>query len=372
MNTQEAGVARSGHLAHRFGLASNTVQAETESPCDAAAFMSTYEPRGASWRSTPSHPRDFSEWGTITAFVQTTVGRYVDAFGPVSLFTIRGLARATAELALFAAEQGTTITSSAVLMHWTLQQFDRALTAALAEQLAIVDARVRAEAEAAGTSTIANHVAYARRVASGLNPRGGWPTPVVRRHRCFSLPYTAAEIESLEDQIARNSLLARRNGEAFLVLGLGAGLDGRWAARVRMHDVEDLGTDGLVVHLPGRAVPVLRAYEARLRALLEQTPEGDFLYGGPASHKNAASAAVKRVRLDPAGPQLELGRLRSTWLLTHLTIGTRVPELMAAAGLVSMTPISDMAEFVSPLDDDSALCAQSARRMVRGPGGRAR
>ena len=366
MSNRKAKLARSGEPADRLGLGSTAVRAEPDGPCDVAAYMGSYVPRGESWRSTPSAPRDFSDWERIAEFVRTAVVRYADAKGPMSRFTTQALARTTAELALLASEQGTALSASAVLTHWTIEQFDRALTEALREQLKAHAATDRKLAEAAGTSTNANRVAYARRVARALNPRGGWPATVTRRHRCISLPYSTAELRSLEDQISRNTGLARRNGEGFLVLGLGAGLDGRWAARVRSQHVEDLGADGLVTHVPGRAVPVLRDYEERLRALLELTPEGGFVYGGVGTHKNAASAAVSRIRLDPAGPQLELGRLRSTWLLTHLTLGTRVPELMAAAGLVSMTPLSDMAEFVPPLDPDPARCAVVSRAMVRG------
>ena len=334
--------------------------------CDVGSWVAAYEPRGKSWRSTPEARRGIEGWDSVADFVRTTVGRYVEVHGAISLFTARTLTRAMTELALFAAEQGTTISSTTVLNHVTVQQFDQALVAALRARVRAASAQDRKSIETAGTSSIATQVGVTRRVAQALNPRGGWPVASERRSRYFSLPYTLAEVGLLEDQISRNTGLARRNGEAFVVLGLGAGLDGRWAARVRREHVEDLGVDGLVVHVPGRRVPVLRQYEARLRAMVELVPAGDFLFGGTAVNKSAASEAVARIRLDPAGPALELGRLRSTWLVAHLTLGTRVPELMAAAGLESMTPISDMAEFVPPLAEDPDRCAAAARAMLRG------
>ncbi|OIQ82177.1 hypothetical protein GALL_360450 [mine drainage metagenome] len=366
MSNRAARRNRSGSAADRLGLGSTSVEAPVAPVCDIEAWLATYQPRGKSWRSTPEAPLGFEGWDGVADFVRATVGRFLEREGQVSLFTARTLTRAVTELALFAAEQGTTVSSTTVLNHVTVQQFDQALAKALRARVKAAPARVRAKVETAGTSTIASQVGTARRVGQALNPRGGWPAASERRHRYLSLPYTSAEVRLLEDQISRNQGIARRNGEAFLVLGLGAGLDGRWVAQVRREHVEDLGVDGLMVHVPGRAVPVLREFEERLRALVDDTPGGGLLFGGTAVHRGAASEAVARIRLDPAGPELELGRLRSTWLVAHLALGTRVPELMAAAGLESMTALSDMAEFVAPLDQDPDRCATAVRVMLRG------
>ena len=63
----------------------------------------------------------------------------------------------------------------------------------------------------------------------------------------------------------------------------------------------------------------------------------------------------------PTGhPKLAPARLRSTWLVTHLRAGTRLPELCRAAGLQGATVLSDLLEQVDPLDIDTA------RTMLRG------
>jgi hypothetical protein len=54
-------------------------------------------------------------------------------------------------------------------------------------------------------------------------------------------------------------------------------------------------------------------------------------------------------------PQFSASRLRSTWLVTHLAMGTRLPELARAAGLQGVTVLSDLLAFVPPLHDDAAL-----------------
>jgi hypothetical protein len=43
--------------------------------------------------------------------------------------------------------------------------------------------------------------------------------------------------------------------------------------------------------------------------------------------------------------------MRSTWLLTHLTLGTRLPELARAAGLYGVTVLSDLLRYVPALDE---------------------
>lgn len=369
MSNRKARVVRSGEITDRTGLGSTALPAPKKPVCDIESWLPSYAPQGPSWRSTPANRRTLADWEKVSGFVRATIVRYVQVHGSVSVKSAQVLTRTVAELALFAAEQGTTVSTSAVLNHRTVQQFDEALSAALRARLKNLSSADRERAESAGRVTIATQVGRVRKVAQTVNPRGDWPKASQRRPRYITPPYTPDQVALLEDQIARNSRLARRNGEAFLVLGLGAGLDGRWVTKVRDEHVEDHGDEGLVVNVPGRAIPVLRAYEERLRALLADTPEGGLVYGGKAVHKNAAGEAVARIRLDPRGPQLDLGRLRATWLVTHLTAGTRVPELMVAAGVESMTAISDMAEFVPPLDSRPARCAVAVREMLRGPNG---
>jgi hypothetical protein len=57
----------------------------------------------------------------------------------------------------------------------------------------------------------------------------------------------------------------------------------------------------------------------------------------------------------PSGcPKFSASRLRSTWLVTHLAMGTRLPELARAAGLRGVTVLSDLVEFVPALKDEEA------------------
>lgn len=125
--------------------------------------------------------------------------------------------------------------------------------------------------------------------------------------------------------------------------------------------------DGLLVAVDGRLVPVLSAYESKLRELVADTPPGGLIVGGTAKHKNAANEIASRLKLDSSCPRLNAGRLRSTWIVKHLTLGTRLPELAEAAGTVGITTFSDLLEFVPLLANATQESQQIAREMLRGP-----
>ncbi|MDQ6617726.1 MAG: hypothetical protein M3083_23975 [Actinomycetota bacterium] len=59
-------------------------------------------------------------------------------------------------------------------------------------------------------------------------------------------------------------------------------------------------------------------------------------------------------------PRLSASRLRSTWLVSHLALGIRLPELARAAGLSGVTVLSDLLRFVPPFDEVEVL------RQLRG------
>jgi hypothetical protein len=48
--------------------------------------------------------------------------------------------------------------------------------------------------------------------------------------------------------------------------------------------------------------------------------------------------------------------------VSHLALGTRLPELARAAGLQGVTVLSDLLEFVPALPDDEALAALRGSR----------
>ncbi|HLK41820.1 MAG TPA: hypothetical protein VKV34_00655, partial [Thermoleophilia bacterium] len=195
------------------------------------------------------------------------------------------------------------------------------------------------------------------RVGPLLTRRAPWEArPPVLARRQVADPYTPAQLEGLRaDAVAQPSAGRDRAARALLALGAGAGLDGRWSTRVRAADV--LSRRGVVLVAVGdpmaRVVPVLAEWEREVLELAASAGS-KFLVGGTSTSRNRASNLAAWIVLSHGRPRLSAARLRSTWLLTHLTIGTRLPELAAAAGLKGVTVLSDLLPFVPALSEDEA------------------
>ena len=146
-----------------------------------------------------------------------------------------------------------------------------------------------------------------------------------------------------------------RAARALLALGAGAGLDGRWVARVSAQDVFTAPKALLVrVGEPGtRAVPVMAGWEAEVLEL-KATAGDQYLVGGYSRARNRSGAQAASLVVPNGCPKFSASRLRSTWLVAHLAMGTRLPELTGAAGLQGVTVLSDLLPYVPALDQDEA------------------
>ncbi len=90
-------------------------------------------------------------------------------------------------------------------------------------------------------------------------------------------------------------------------------------------------------------VPVLAAYEDEIVRLAEEAGD-EYLVGGNTTHRNRTNEIAARFEDGHNHPKLEPKRLRSTWIVTHLTLGTRLPELLAAAGTSSDRDLRRLAQ----------------------------
>ena len=203
-----------------------------------------------------------------------------------------------------------------------------------------------------------------RRVGPALTATAPWearPAALARRH--VALPYSEAELAGLRAAARMQATPGRvRAARALLALGAGAGLDGRWIARVSAPDVAVRGGSVLVrVGEPSpRLVPVLAEWEREVLDLAT-TAGSCFLVGGRSTAKNRAGSLAASLEVGHGGPKFSAPRLRSTWLVHHLRLGTRLPELTRAAGLAGITVLSDLLEQVAPMGEDEAV------EMLRGP-----
>jgi hypothetical protein len=104
-----------------------------------------------------------------------------------------------------------------------------------------------------------------------------------------------------------------------------------------------------------RLVPVLAGWEAEVVDLAKTAVAGEFLVGGTSVARNRAGALAASLVVARGHPRFSASRLRSTWLVTHLTLGTRLPELVQAAGLQGATVLSDLLDFVPAVDEERCI-----------------
>jgi hypothetical protein len=203
-----------------------------------------------------------------------------------------------------------------------------------------------------------------RKIGPRLTRNAPWQqAPGRLKHRTIAPPYTPRELEVLRIDVSRQSTPSReRVARSVLALGAGVGLDGRWSMKVRGADIV-LVRDVVVVDVCSpapRVVPVLKEFEDELLELASLAGE-DFLVGGEARTKNKASRALARYESGPGRPRLSGSRARSTWLLRHLILGTRLPELAQAAGFANVSSLDELLPHVP------AMSERERRLMLRGP-----
>jgi hypothetical protein len=186
----------------------------------------------------------------------------------------------------------------------------------------------------------------ARRLGRMITKSAPWePRPERMKGRKIAVPYSPEEMaELLEDAERQPTALKRRGALTLIALGAGCGLDGRWVRTVRGSDVI---TTGVVVRL--------------LVGLAKPAGDG-LLIGATSTHRNNTSKLTASLKRGSGHPVLSVPRLRSTWIVEHLTRGTRLPELLAAAGTTRIEPFDDLLVYVRPMEP------LVAERMLRGTG----
>jgi hypothetical protein len=116
----------------------------------------------------------------------------------------------------------------------------------------------------------ATYRAVLRRVGPLLTRRAPWEAKALTvARRQVAVPYTAEEIRGLRDDAMAQPTAGRvRAARALLALGAGAGLDGRWVARVTAGDVAH-GRTVKVGEPAARVVPVPAVWEDEILELAD-------------------------------------------------------------------------------------------------------
>lgn len=313
----------------------NFTAARPKVSAEVAAWLEGYEPRSVTtslWR------------GQLRDFVVPAVAK----LAPATPSSAGEIARALTRISVWCMSQGTALTWDQILDPDTVERFvsERFVSVGITED------RCR------GT-----YRALLRRLGPLLTSKAPWePRPEAINRRQVAPPYSPEELDGLWRDAQHQSTPARlRAGQALIALGAGAGLDGRWSTRVTATDV--FRRDGVVFVGVGepvaREVPVLARWEPVVLQLAA-TAGDQFLVGGHSLSRNRAGFLACKFVPAHGHPALSAPRLRSTWLVHHLTVGTRLPELARAAGLAGVTVLSDLLPNVSVMDQAEAA------RILRG------
>lgn len=182
------------------------------------------------------------------------------------------------------------------------------------------------------------------------------PLPRSLRRNRAKAPYSPSEVAAWLALGATQPTAARRHSfGGLLCLGLGAGLEGGELRGVRgVHVSRRSG--GVVVEVAGRrarVVPVAVPYQSTLLASAAFVGEGFVCGGVSPTRKNLTTDLVSRVSGGTDLGRLDIGRLRSTWLATHLA-DLGLAELFQAAGVVCSQRLGDLARQL-PRSDEVTL-----------------
>lgn len=160
-----------------------------------------------------------------------------------------------------------------------------------------------------------------------------------------SAPYTAAEAYEVTRWALSQRDDRQPSARALVALGMGAGFPSREICAARASDILN---DGTAVRTGDRIVPVVDDWRAELDELARSAapPNAALFRDGVAWHKNMVTNFVATSVPDGFPPTVQ--RMRATWLVEHLSAGTPMQDLLAAAGLQSMDALVRYERFLPP------------------------
>ena len=273
---------------------------------------------------TPVMPPEM--WAQIRDFVRSTV----QSASPRTPYTEKQLYPVTAKLARWAVDVAALPLDADIL-------FDPATVDEFAHGGLVAYT-------SAGRSTMRSKL---RAVARALSDADGADQQVSIRRSAPVTPYSVTDLAALESWArGQHSEDRRTSAGALLALGLGTGLTGREIVAAR-HDDVAVNKDVVLVRVGGqtpRTVPVLREWEQLLLERAAGHAGWLFRAGQEGGNPNLITDFVSRSH---QRINVQARRMRATWLVHHLTVGTPLPLLMEAAGLQSAEALDRLLPFVA-------------------------
>lgn len=199
---------------------------------------------------------------------------------------------------------------------------------------------------------------------SGPDAQIGMPIPVGKSKP--GEPYNPDEIAIFYNRAKTQSTEhRRRNYMLLLALVLGAGLRTRELLALVRRDIRWDGRSSLIVTVRDgqsppnvREVPVLDEWVVDLAAAIRGMKPTEHVFR-PDAAKLGRNGVANFMR-DLEGPTPTVQRLRTTWIVTHLSLGTHLTALWHASGVQSAESLARLLQYAEPIDRDEAL------RQLRG------
>lgn len=169
-------------------------------------------------------------------------------------------------------------------------------------------------------------------------------------------PYAAGDLIGFRSWATGQRTDARRRDcRVLLALGAGAGIATEDLLSLRATDIDRID-DTFVANVGGRRarrVPLLDSWADLLTGAFVGLGADDFVFRP--RRRGAAQNAVSNFLARTTGAaKPSTQRLRATWIVHHLTIGTPVKALMAAAGVQSLATMTRYLRFVpDPVADEA-------------------
>lgn len=208
----------------------------------------------------------------------------------------------------------------------------------------------------AGTKGSRNSVrSRIRKLAEQANPAiRAIPEPVFT-HNAVKPPYSPEE----ETRICR-AVLRYREGplrpKLCLIVGLscGAGLDSSDFRLLGYEHITDMDEEGIRVDVPGskaRTVWIRAAYEHLVRAGLgDGSQNRGRVIGGRSTDRNSVASVLDNAKFYGNVPHIEVGRMRSTWLVWAMHRNLPLPVILKAAGLKGARSLTELIDYVPDIE----------------------
>jgi len=204
--------------------------------------------------------------------------------------------------------------------------------------------------------TLNDYRSRLRILASEAYPGAHNPTTAhVEGYRAIRQGYTLEEEAVIRRMATRQrSSIRRRQACAIVGLAGGGGIDARDFRVLESAHVDDQGDNGIIVTVPGsrpRQTVIRREYEELVRIGLEDVKPNAKIIGNSATLKNRVGSIT--VELDTiGGPEIDVARLRTTWLTWLITQPIPLALVMQVSGLRSGRTLTDLLAYAQSSDTD--------------------